>query len=106
MPPTFYLGESLRILYELSGRHPYDSLKVQIENYGEATNPRFVLFFDEKDLDTRVESVKILLPNIVFETTIKPGFLDQLIYRLNPINANETVTIYRNTDFYPEKIDE
>jgi len=106
MPPTFYLGESLRILYELSGRHPYDSLKVQIENYGEATNPRFVLFFDEKDLDTRVESVKILLPNIVFETTIKPGFLDQLIYRLNPINANETVTIYKNTDFYPEKIDE
>jgi hypothetical protein len=44
-------------------------------------------------------------PHLVYETTIKPGFVDWLVHWLNPINKNRCVIIYRNTDFFPKKAD-
>jgi hypothetical protein len=105
LPPAYYLGEPIKIIYELCERNPIDSLRMQMERYGEVQHPKFILFFDEKDLQSRVENVKTLLPNIVYEITLKPGFIDKMIHRINPINANETITIYRNKDFYPKKVD-
>lgn len=66
--------------------------------------PRFILFEENKNLDARIANMKKYFPNIEYETTIEPGFIDNLLYKLNPINANQTITIYRNRDFYPQKI--
>ena len=66
--------------------------------------PHFVLFFGSENLKQRVNKVQKLLPEIVYETTIKPGFIDDLLYRLNPRNSNQTIIIYRNTEFFPDKI--
>ena len=66
--------------------------------------PRFVIFYGPEHLEQRIENLKKLLPDIVYETTIEPGFIDELLYRANPVNANQTIYIYRNTKFIPNKI--
>jgi 4-amino-4-deoxy-L-arabinose transferase-like glycosyltransferase len=102
IPPTFYYGERLNV-YTLCGQHPYDSLSAQLEIYGAAKSPRFILFFQDQDITQRVGRVMTLLPNIEYETRIDPGLLDRVLYWLNPVNANQTIIIYRNRDFFPEK---
>lgn len=102
IPPSYYYGERLNV-YSISGTHPVDSLKTQLEVYGKAKYPRFVLLFQDKDIEQRVNKIKDLLPNIDYETRIEPGLVDRFLSWLNPVNANQTVIIYRNRDFYPDK---
>ena len=104
LSPQFYLGQWMHEDY-LGQEFPFDTLKKQLKNRIDENYPRFVLFFENRDIPTRVKKVKELLPNIVYETTIEPGFIDKLLYWLNPKNANETIVIYRNKDFFPEKIE-
>ena len=104
MAPDFYYGERLNA-FTICEAHPYDSLKAQLKVYEETKYPRFVLFFDDRDLQKRVDKVKTLLPNITYETKIKPGFTDWVLYKMNPYNANQTIFIYRNRDFFAEKAD-
>lgn len=63
--------------------------------------PRFILFFEEKDMKQRVAQVRSVYPEISHETTIEPGFIDKVMHWLNPVNANQTIVIYRNNDVLP-----
>jgi hypothetical protein len=103
IPPTFYYGAPLHV-YSLCEGNPYDSVRAQLKRIPPDRYPAFVMFFDDRDLEKRVNRVKALLPDITFETTIKPGFVDHLLYELNPNNMNQTIYIYRNRDFFPYKI--
>ena len=48
--------------------------------------------------------MKTVLPGLVFETSIEPGMMDKLLHWLNPINANQNIYIYRNTELIPQKV--
>jgi hypothetical protein len=63
--------------------------------------PRFIVFVEDDNLSDRVAYIKKHFPTIVYETTIEPGFIDKVLHWLNPVNANETITIYRNTSIIP-----
>ncbi len=102
MPPLFYLGQWVGV-YELDKRCPADTFKLNLQRY--KCPPGFVLFEGDKNLNARIDSLKKLLPNIEAEAIIKPGFIDALVYKLNPINVNQTIYIYRNKDNFPAKID-
>jgi hypothetical protein len=104
MPPEFYLGQWITE-YDLAQDYPFDSLKLLLDHNQKSEFPRFVLFFENRDMAQRVAKVKQLLPNIEYETTIEPGFIDKLLYKMNPKNANETIIIYRNKDFFVNKIE-
>jgi hypothetical protein len=67
--------------------------------------PRFILFSAENNLANEVIKTRKSFPFIVYETTIEPGFMDRFIRWLNPVNKNRTVYVYRNTVFFPKKID-
>ncbi len=94
MPPEFYLGKWVGC-YELSVDHPMDSLKAKLNLYGPKYYPDYVLFFEDKNLGRRVAAVKKLFPGLKYETTIKPGFIDDVLFRLNPKNANQIIYIFR-----------
>ncbi len=102
MPPLFYLGQWVGVL-EISKTKNLDSLKLYLNKY--KCPPRFILFEGDKYLNARVDSLKKILPNIESETVVKPGLIDDLVYKLNPINVNQTIYIYRNKDYFPSKID-
>ncbi|MBL0343208.1 MAG: glycosyltransferase family 39 protein [Bacteroidetes bacterium] len=94
MPPEFYLGKWVGC-YELSKDQSLDTLKSKLLRYGKQNHPDFVLFFEDKNLVKRVATVKSIFPGLKFETTISPGFIDDILFRLNPKNANQVIYIFR-----------
>jgi hypothetical protein len=103
LPPEFYLEHWIKS-YDVNINCSIDSIYNSFVIRGEQFTPRFFLFEENKRLEERVASVKKYFPNIEYETTVEPGFIDELICRLNPINANQSIIIYRNKDFYPNKL--
>lgn len=99
--PRYYLDEWIR--YTEITR---DNYKEPIgENLMNDPNiiPRFFVFVEEENLDERIQNIESYFPDMIFETKIEPGFMDKLLHWLNPVNANEAITIYRNAAMIPEK---
>ena len=99
MAPRYYLTEWVKEI-EVSQGSPIENLSERVITNLEYT-PRFFLFFEEDDLDSRVAKMQEKFPNMVYETTIEPGFIDDVLYMMNPHNANQTIIIYRNADLIP-----
>jgi hypothetical protein len=91
IPPLFYLGQWVNY-YNISESQPLDSLKKILPKI---KKPDYILFFENKNLDIRLKNCKTLFPNITYETTIQPSFIDNILYKLNPKNANQTIYIYK-----------
>lgn len=103
MCPRSYLGQWVDELC-ITSDLPKEKLKNKFIT-NRKYQPRFILFFEEEDLNHRITEVNEIYPNIIFEKKFEPGFIDKVIHWLNPINANETITIYRNTDLIPESLE-
>jgi len=102
MCPRSYLGQWV-MEQSITSDLPVEELKDYVLN-DSTYQPRFILFFEEVDLDKRIAETKEFFPDIVFEKKFNPGLIDRVVHWLNPINANETITLYRNTDLIPEPI--
>lgn len=99
-PPVYYTGQWPK--YDAIMKNTaYDSIAASKHWEVTANQPRFVLFYQNENLDRRVDSVLKYLPALRYETTVIPSFMDRIIHRINPINANESITIYRNTALIP-----
>jgi hypothetical protein len=95
MLPRYYSGQWMQALYKSNtGVRSYmpDSLPCAVP---EAS---FVLFYSDENLQTRVDSMKKEIPLLVFEKRFNPGFIDDIMHRLNPVNKNETIYMYRNNE--------
>jgi 4-amino-4-deoxy-L-arabinose transferase-like glycosyltransferase len=100
--PKFYLGEWVNV-YDVNLNFPAESLPR--EAYKTELEPRFFLFYRDQNLDERVNDMKKYFPEMVFETAAEPGMVDMIMHWLNPHNKNETIYIYRNRKYFPDKID-
>lgn len=95
-PPMYYLDDWV----EYDAIMKDDNLKKLAKKRGwnEVDNqPAFVLFYQPKNIEQRINNIKIFLPDLVYDTIIEPGNADRVLHWLNPINANENIYIYRNT---------
>jgi hypothetical protein len=105
MPPLFYTGKWPVYPEKLSR----DTTVYQRAEYIAAQprfyHPQFFLFTGSKNLDRRVATARRSFPFLVYETTIEPGFIDELMHRLNPVNKANKVYIYRNREFYQKKVE-
>ena len=99
MSPIFYSGQNIYD-YTASAEKPASTLPEIVKN-NKDYQPRFFLFYEPDSLEHRVAEMRKVFPNIVYETTIDPGMIDKILNWLNPRNDNQTITIYRNKDFYP-----
>lgn len=99
-PPVYYTGQWPR--YDaITNEKGYAELAIE-KNWSTLENqPRFVLFFQEENLQTRLDSVTKYLPDLVYETKVNPSMMDRIIHRINPVNANEKIIIYRNKALIP-----
>ncbi len=104
LPPLFYLGQWVVVL-NVSKNSPIDTLDAKLHRWGYELNPRFALFFNDKDINQRLERIKQVLPQLEYETTIQPSFIDDVLFRMNPRNTNQTIVIYRNRDFFPKRLE-
>jgi hypothetical protein len=103
MVPQFYLSQWVSVA-TITKDQPQEEYSKRIKWKIKKRYPRFVLFYGSENLELRVKKIQKILPGIVYETTILPGFIDDILYRLNPRNSNQTIIIYRNTEFFPDKI--
>lgn len=103
LPPLFYCGKWP--VYPDLGRGDTSIMQKlpAIGNGPKFYRPQFVIFWGERNLALRVAQVREIFPDIAYETTIEPGFIDILMHRLNPVNKAEYIFIYRNREFYPER---
>jgi hypothetical protein len=95
MVPRFYSGQWMQALYKSNtGVRSYmvDSIPCTV------SEASFVLFYSDENLEARVDSLKKEIPSLVYETTFKPGFIDDIMHRLNPVNRNETIYMFRNNE--------
>lgn len=90
--PEFYLGQWINI-FEVDENGSVELLPKNIIE--EKSSPSFVLFFGDKNLNERVEKMNVVFKDLKYETTIEPGFMDKVLHWLNPVNANQPITIYR-----------
>jgi hypothetical protein len=103
MVPMYYLSQWIAVEM-ITKEQPQEIYAKRIKWIIKNRQPKFVLFYGPENLDQRVINVQKILPGIVYETTILPGFIDDLLYRVNPRNSNQTIIIYRNTELIPNKI--
>ncbi len=98
IPAEFYLGQWIWT-GEVSQTFTVDSLKAAYQTTEQEKLPKFVLFCEDYDLDKRVSEMKNVFPDLAYETTIQPGFIDVLLFKMNPKNANQTIYIYKTRNF-------
>jgi hypothetical protein len=55
----------------------------------------YIFFFDEKDLDKRIEAYKAIYPNMKLSKKSYPSAIDVMLRELNPRNANEYIEIWK-----------
>ncbi len=96
--PQFYLGQWI-VRHKVTKANPTNQLPDFTMNSN--IEPRFVLFFRDENLNERVANMQQLIPELEFETAIQPGFVDKVMYWLNPYNKNEVIYIYRNNKYFP-----
>lgn len=56
--------------------------------------PNYVVFYNRKNIDERVAKMKSHFPKMEYCTTISPGWFEELLFRMNPLNAREEMFIY------------
>lgn len=95
MLPKFYLRQWEVGFYELTKSNPLPNWQEYFRNVNKTEYPKFVLFFEETDLKQRIEAVQSIFPVLQYETTIEPGFIDKVMYWLNPVNKSQTIYIYK-----------
>jgi hypothetical protein len=99
--PLFYLGEWATLL-DIDRHNVAADAQLLLER---GSDPRFVLLTADANASARVEELRRYFPGLVFETEIKPSLIDNLMFFLNPQhNENETLLIYRNQKYFPEKL--
>lgn len=102
-PPQFYLKGWYR--YDTFMRDDnFSDFKKRNANKPVDQQPGFILFYQPDNIESRVDNMKEVYPELEFETIIEPGYMDRLLYWLNPINSNEDIYIYRNNVVVPNKI--
>ena len=66
------------------------------KDFDTLSTPAFVLFFDDKNTSHRISKLKAYYPNLQYDTTIKPSFLDNLMRKINNHNKNFPYIAYKN----------
>ena len=102
MLPQFYSGIWTTYYYWKKGDNPSEYILNMHHDEEETINdlqprlePNYYLFYDDTNLEDRVAKIREHYPDITFLTTVESGWFDQLLNRLNPKNALETIHIYK-----------
>lgn len=93
MPPLFYLGQwDMTVLPWTQRTADLDSAFVA---KSDRPRPNTVLFFGEEELAERKGRLEAVMGPLEIVGRAEPGFIDQVVHWLNPVNRNETIVIAR-----------
>jgi hypothetical protein len=93
--PRFYMDHKWPSVIWMGQDRSYEHLQEDIANRPLQERPNYVLFLDEKNLDERVKTMQNIYPNLHHVYTAKPGLLDWIMYKMNPVNINQDIFVYK-----------
>ncbi len=102
MSPQFYLGKWIENI-RVGKKFGLDSLRYKLDNRPKEKFPQYILFIGDENIRDRTASIDSILPGIKLEATIQPGWIDKLLYTLNPKNKNDIIYIYKIPAYSPDK---
>jgi hypothetical protein len=88
--PLFYLRK-WPTQYFVTNRTNLDSF---YHGISDADQPNYAIFYEQGNLQKRVAALGQYY-NLRYETTIYPSFIDDFMYRINPVNDNAVTYIYK-----------
>jgi hypothetical protein len=94
MPPLYYFGKWIK-MKGITKNTTAPELIDYYNQHPQQPKPSYIIFWEATNLDARVDSVKKYFPHLQYEATIEPSFIDKTLYWLNPVNSNQTATIYK-----------
>ncbi len=97
LPPIFYIGRTGGFFY-INKDNGVDLLILHLASYDFKHHPNYIIFNQPTHLEDRVKTMKIAFPNMTYETTIEPGFIDNLLHKMNPNNVNYACYIYKTNE--------
>lgn len=89
--PSQVSGDSLALVGNSKHQHKFFSIEYFNQNQD---LPEYILFYTDEELEKRINFYKQKFPDLAYETTVNPSFLDRLMYKLNPVNVNQVIYIY------------
>lgn len=95
MPPQYYFGKWIKVKGITQSQPAYAVYNYYYKENPTRSKPKYIVFWEAKNLEQRLDSVRKYWPALSYETTIEPSFIDKTLYWLNPENSNETAQIYR-----------
>jgi hypothetical protein len=101
--PMYYLEQWVGYGEITNARNAKETEKWYKTHY--IARPDFIIFEGDNRIESRTAETLEVFSGYEYETTITPGMIDRLLFWLNPVNENQNVYIYRNTNTYPEKIE-
>ncbi len=93
MSPRYYLQAWVPEL-GVTVENPLPNLVALLKSTPDRVHPNYVIFYSEEGLEDRVNAMKQAF-DLEYKTTIKPSFIDDLMFRLNPNNVNCKTYIYK-----------
>ena len=97
--PMFYTGKWYFHPREITNQHSLYQDYLALKDLKDSLyHPNYVLFFSKVDINNRIAAFKKFYPTATFKDSVEPSYIDLLICKLNPINRNETVYIYKFDD--------
>ncbi|MFI5150775.1 MAG: glycosyltransferase family 39 protein [Bacteroidia bacterium] len=94
-PPLYYLGKWPSHYYTITSKMSCERIHRFICDNPDKPEPNYVIFQEEEQIDQRVRHFKECYGDIVYETTIHQGLLDEILHFLNPVNKSQTCFIYK-----------
>jgi hypothetical protein len=94
LPPMFYYGKWHPVC-GITQNFTTDSARVYYDELADDFKPNYVVFWQAENIDQRVARMKETFPGLKYEATIDPSLVDQVLFRLNPLNDNQTAFIYQ-----------
>ncbi len=97
--PMFYTGRWNFSPREITNEHSLKQDYLDILHVPDTMiHPNYVFFFGKEQIEERIAAFQKMYPHSSYQTTIEPSFVDLVVWKLNPINRNETVYIYKFDD--------
>ena len=95
LSPRFYLHK-WPLEYCITGYTGLAKYCDSLKTLPDTTRPNYIIFYEAINLQQRVAELQHFF-NLQYETTIYPSFIDNFMYRINPVNDNAITYIYKIT---------
>lgn len=91
MIPLYYTGNWKMNYFSVQNEEEFN----QLESYSGKALVDYIFFYGERELANRVNNMRTYYPNMEQVFTAQPSFFDYWLHKINPVNKNETITIYK-----------